>query len=289
MTIEFRGVASGDGCITVRDDGHGMDLDTLLGRWMEPAGSSKSGDDAPAHEARSTGARREGGWSVRSGQARPGPGAHLPLRWRCTRDPSVFDWDDFDTTRGCSRTSATAGKSDRAEVSPHGNRAADDRASRRVDGADVPPSLHATGAAAIPVPQHETASRSASSPMSSRTTLASCRSDIPRALTVPHRRRVRRRSRPFEITLDDTKRSGRAPWNGHGDLSVVLCEFVSSPSIWRRRRSRASVHAWKSGRGSGSGPGSACTATAFGCGRTASRTTTGCVSISVGSTIPSCG
>lgn len=43
VTISFEGVTGPDGCICIRDDGHGMDLDTLLGRWMEPAASTKTG------------------------------------------------------------------------------------------------------------------------------------------------------------------------------------------------------------------------------------------------------
>lgn len=34
-----------NGSIEIRDDGYGMDLETLLGRWMEPAASSKLGAD----------------------------------------------------------------------------------------------------------------------------------------------------------------------------------------------------------------------------------------------------
>jgi signal transduction histidine kinase len=43
VTVQFRSVTSGDGEITISDDGHGMNLETLLTRWMEPAGSSKVG------------------------------------------------------------------------------------------------------------------------------------------------------------------------------------------------------------------------------------------------------
>ena len=43
VTISFDAVAGPDGFISIRDDGHGMDLDTLLGRWMEPAASTKLG------------------------------------------------------------------------------------------------------------------------------------------------------------------------------------------------------------------------------------------------------
>lgn len=43
VTLCFRGVTGPDGAIEIRDDGFGIDLDTLLGRWMEPAASTKFG------------------------------------------------------------------------------------------------------------------------------------------------------------------------------------------------------------------------------------------------------
>src|ERR1700694_4268550 len=43
VTIAFRGVKGPEGEIQVRDDGMGMNLDTVLGRWMEPAASTKKG------------------------------------------------------------------------------------------------------------------------------------------------------------------------------------------------------------------------------------------------------
>jgi len=43
VTISFLGVTAPDGEISVRDDGTGMDRETLLGRWMEPAASTKVG------------------------------------------------------------------------------------------------------------------------------------------------------------------------------------------------------------------------------------------------------
>src|SRR5262249_5382986 len=45
VTVSFRGVTGQDGEMEVRDDGCGMDLQTLLGRWMEPAASTKVGAD----------------------------------------------------------------------------------------------------------------------------------------------------------------------------------------------------------------------------------------------------
>jgi signal transduction histidine kinase len=41
-TITFRSITGPDGEIEVHDDGFGMNLDTLLGRWMEPAASTKT-------------------------------------------------------------------------------------------------------------------------------------------------------------------------------------------------------------------------------------------------------
>ncbi len=41
--IAFRQVTGAAGEIDISDDGHGMTLETLLGRWMEPAASTKVG------------------------------------------------------------------------------------------------------------------------------------------------------------------------------------------------------------------------------------------------------
>src|SRR5438046_10495725 len=43
VTIRFSGVMRDDGIVTVSDDGCGMDIETVLGRWMEPAGNPKGG------------------------------------------------------------------------------------------------------------------------------------------------------------------------------------------------------------------------------------------------------
>jgi signal transduction histidine kinase len=42
VTVSFRGVTGPNGEIEIRDDGTGMDLDTLTGRWMQPAASGKA-------------------------------------------------------------------------------------------------------------------------------------------------------------------------------------------------------------------------------------------------------
>ena len=42
VTVSFDGVTGPDGVIEIRDNGTGMDLDTLTGRWMQPAASGKA-------------------------------------------------------------------------------------------------------------------------------------------------------------------------------------------------------------------------------------------------------
>src|SRR6188474_2040107 len=42
VVVEFRAVTSPEGEIVVRDDGFGMNLDTLLNHWMQPAATSKA-------------------------------------------------------------------------------------------------------------------------------------------------------------------------------------------------------------------------------------------------------
>lgn len=44
VTVAFRGVTGPEGSIEVLDNGTGMDVSTLLGRWMEPAASTKVGN-----------------------------------------------------------------------------------------------------------------------------------------------------------------------------------------------------------------------------------------------------
>ncbi len=45
VTVSFRGVTSAGGEIEIRDDGCGMTLETVLGRWMQPAASTKTAAD----------------------------------------------------------------------------------------------------------------------------------------------------------------------------------------------------------------------------------------------------
>ncbi len=96
VSIQFNGVTQTDGEILVRDDGQGMALDTLLTRWMQPAGSSK-GRDATRYTA--TGRRTLGEKGV-GRFAADKLAARLELVSRCRDEDrevrSVFDWDEFD-------------------------------------------------------------------------------------------------------------------------------------------------------------------------------------------------
>lgn len=96
VIIEFKGVTSPDGEIVVRDDGFGMNLETLLGQWMQPAATSKS---------RSSGRFTPSGRRVLGEKgvgrfAADKLGRRLELisrRWRENQEVvATFDWDDFD-------------------------------------------------------------------------------------------------------------------------------------------------------------------------------------------------
>ena len=96
VAIQFVGVADGAGEIFIRDDGHGMDLDTLLTRWMQPAGSSK-GRHGLHHTPRG---RRMLGEKGVGRFAADKLASNLELVSRCPGDPreirALFDWDQFD-------------------------------------------------------------------------------------------------------------------------------------------------------------------------------------------------
>jgi signal transduction histidine kinase len=97
VVVEFRGVTGSDGAITVRDDGHGMDLDVLLRHWMEPAGTSKSGKNGKLTPS----GRRVLGEKGVGRFAADKLGQHLELVSRGVGQSkelrAVFDWDEFDT------------------------------------------------------------------------------------------------------------------------------------------------------------------------------------------------
>lgn len=96
VSLQFVNVTGSEGEIIVRDDGRGMDLDTLLTRWMQPAGSTKGreGTRFTASGRRVLGEKGVGRFAADKLAAR------LELASRCEGDPSeihaVFDWDDFD-------------------------------------------------------------------------------------------------------------------------------------------------------------------------------------------------
>jgi signal transduction histidine kinase len=97
VVIRFRDVQTPDGQIEIIDDGCGMDLDTLLGGWMEPAASSKGSD-----EGRVTGrGRRVLGEKGVGRFAADKLGSKLELvSLRAGTNGEVralFDWDRFDT------------------------------------------------------------------------------------------------------------------------------------------------------------------------------------------------
>jgi signal transduction histidine kinase len=97
VTISFEGVTGPDGFICIRDDGHGMDLDTLLGRWMEPAASTKVGRGRQITRL----GRRVLGEKGVGRFAADKLARHLTIVSRCPRRPeevrAVVDWDQFET------------------------------------------------------------------------------------------------------------------------------------------------------------------------------------------------
>lgn len=96
VVVEFKGVTSAAGEIVVRDDGSGMDLDTLLGHWMQPAATSKA---KPSSRFTRSGRRMLGEKGVgRFAADKLGGQLELISRRKGQRDEVValFDWDAFD-------------------------------------------------------------------------------------------------------------------------------------------------------------------------------------------------
>jgi len=97
VTISFRSVTTPGGEITIADDGSGMDIDTLLGVWMQPGATSRNGG------LRRTGRRRRVLGEKGVGRfACDKLGRCLELLSRRAGSDvevrAVFDWDRFDTT-----------------------------------------------------------------------------------------------------------------------------------------------------------------------------------------------
>lgn len=121
VTITFKGVASGNGGeIIISDDGTGMDLDTLLGRWMEPAGSSKVGPD----RKRTRKGRRALGEKGLGRFSADKLARNLELISRTKNSPdeirAVFDWDLFDDDSLMLSDIKCSWELRRATIKPHG-------------------------------------------------------------------------------------------------------------------------------------------------------------------------
>jgi signal transduction histidine kinase len=99
VAVHFRGVGTVDGEIVISDDGLGMDLDTLLGHWMQPAAASKA---RPGSRFTPSGRRMLGEKGVgRFAADKLGRRLELTSRRKGTRDEVVaaFDWDEFDNEK----------------------------------------------------------------------------------------------------------------------------------------------------------------------------------------------
>lgn len=96
VTVEFRGVSEPGGEIIVRDDGIGMDLETVLSCWMQPASSSKvkEGDRVSGLGRRYLGEKGVGRFAA----DKLGSGLELVTRREGSELEirALFDWDRFD-------------------------------------------------------------------------------------------------------------------------------------------------------------------------------------------------
>jgi signal transduction histidine kinase len=97
VILRFQSVTLDEGRIEVLDDGCGMDVDTLLGRWMEPAASTKTGK---GRQFTPRGRRVLGEKGV-GRFAADKVARHLEIASRCARRKeeilASIDWDRFDT------------------------------------------------------------------------------------------------------------------------------------------------------------------------------------------------
>jgi len=97
VAITFSNATGPKGEITIHDDGEGMDLDTLLKRWIEPAGTSKLG---PEGRYTKTGRRVLGEKGV-GRFAADKLARHLELSsCKVGHNREIhaeFDWDEFDS------------------------------------------------------------------------------------------------------------------------------------------------------------------------------------------------
>jgi signal transduction histidine kinase len=97
VTVTFRGVTAPGGALIIHDDGTGMDLETLLGRWMEPAASTKVGN---GRQLTRRGRRVLGEKGVgRFAADKLARQLEIVTRCRGSQEEThaVIDWDRFDT------------------------------------------------------------------------------------------------------------------------------------------------------------------------------------------------
>ncbi len=96
VTIEFKAVTKPDGSITVSDNGHGIDQEALLGRWMEPASAWKREKGGRTKKGRRFLGEKGVGRFAADKLA-----AHLQMRSCCPRSTqeirAFVDWDRFDS------------------------------------------------------------------------------------------------------------------------------------------------------------------------------------------------
>ena len=96
VVVTFRGNAGSGGSLEVRDDGIGMDVSTLLGRWMEPAASTKvgKGRQITPRGRRVLGEKGVGRFAADK------LASSLEIVTRCNGRPdevqAVVDWDRYD-------------------------------------------------------------------------------------------------------------------------------------------------------------------------------------------------
>ena len=248
VSIEFRGIASGDGCITLRDDGHGMGLDILLSHWMEPASTSKTRDGARLTKQgrRMLGEKGVGRFAadklartLELISRRAGEGREIR---------AVFDWNDFDTdTRMLSDIKSRWEIRPATEVTCQGTvlrmtglRAAwNERMFRRLCTrlARLRSPFTQLDSFAIRIDSDEFPQYS-----------GELRSDI--LERAPYRiDAVFDGKQTIEITLNDSRRSVEHLWNGQGDLQcgparVRLFAFDLEPDAVARIGPRVEVRAW---------------------------------------------
>jgi signal transduction histidine kinase len=96
ISIQFSNVATPGGEILIRDDGHGMDVDTLLTRWMQPAASNKGrkGFRFTQGGRRVLGEKGVGRFAADKLAAR----LEMVSRKKGESDEvhAIFDWDEFE-------------------------------------------------------------------------------------------------------------------------------------------------------------------------------------------------